>query len=101
MIHEGPLLEYAGRDLAFLQWTASARHVIMLALLVGLFLPHGGSTGTQALTNIIWFVLALIGLAVTETLLAKMRLMRVPLFLGTSSVVATVGLATWFWMPTL
>lgn len=101
MIHEGPLLEYAGRDLAFLQWAASARHVIMLALLVGLFLPHGGSAGVQALTLIAWFVLALIGLAVTETLLAKMRLLRVPLFLGTSSVVAVVGLATWFWMPTL
>ena len=26
MIHEGPLLEYAGRDLAYLQWAAAARH---------------------------------------------------------------------------
>ena len=32
MIHEGPLLEYAGRDLAFLQWAAAARHWLVLVL---------------------------------------------------------------------
>ena len=28
MVHEGPLLEYAGRELAYLQWAAAARHWI-------------------------------------------------------------------------
>ncbi len=32
MIHEGPLLEYAGRDLALLQWSAAARHWVVLVL---------------------------------------------------------------------
>lgn len=99
MIHEGPLLEYAGRDLAFLQWAASARHVIMLALLVGVFLPHGSSSALGIPVAVGWFVMALAGLAVTETLLAKMRLMRVPAFLGTSGIVVLIGLATWFWIP--
>ncbi len=40
MIHEGPLLEYAGRDLAYLQWTAAARHWIVLLLAAQVFLPH-------------------------------------------------------------
>ena len=40
MIHEGPLLEYAGRDLALLQWAAAARHWVVLVLAAGLFLPH-------------------------------------------------------------
>ena len=30
MIHEGPLLEYAGRDLAFLQWAGGGRHWVVL-----------------------------------------------------------------------
>ena len=42
MIHEGPLLEYAGRDLALLQWAAAARHWIVLVLAAELFLPHSG-----------------------------------------------------------
>ena len=47
MIHEGPLLEYAGRDLAYLQWAASARHWLVLVLAAQVFLPHtrrGGSS---------------------------------------------------------
>ena len=40
MIHEGPLLEYAGRDLAYLQWAAAARHWLVLVLAAQVFLPH-------------------------------------------------------------
>ena len=45
MIHEGPLLEYAGRDLAYLQWAAAARHWVVLVLAAELFLPHCGPFG--------------------------------------------------------
>ncbi len=40
MIHETPLLEYAGRDLAYLQWAAAARHWVVLVLAAQVFLPH-------------------------------------------------------------
>ena len=40
MIHEGPLLEYGGRDLAYLQWGAAARHWIVLVLAAQIFVPH-------------------------------------------------------------
>src|SRR5207248_10092357 len=40
MIHEGPLLEYAGRDLALLQWVAAARHWLVLVLAADIFVPH-------------------------------------------------------------
>ena len=40
MIHEGPLLEYAGRDLAYLQWAAAVRHWLVLVLAAQVFLPH-------------------------------------------------------------
>jgi formate hydrogenlyase subunit 4 len=45
MIHEGPLLEYAGRDLAFLQWSAAARHWVVLVLAAQIFLPHTTASG--------------------------------------------------------
>ncbi len=48
MIHEGPLLEYAGRDLAYLQWAAAARHWVMLVLAVELFAPHPAGFAGQA-----------------------------------------------------
>ena len=48
MIHEGPLLEYAGRDLALLTWSAAARHWVVLVLAAGLFLPHPGRPRARA-----------------------------------------------------
>ena len=47
MIHEGPLLEYAGRDLAYLHWAAAARHWIVLVLAAEVFLPHPHATALQ------------------------------------------------------
>jgi len=99
MIHEGPLLEYAGRDLAFLQWAASARHVVLISIMVGIFLPHVDTVAVQLVVAALGFAAVLVGLAFVETLLAKMRLLRVPVFLGTSALVALIGLATWFLVP--
>jgi formate hydrogenlyase subunit 4 len=96
MIHEGPLLEYAGRDLAYLQWAAGARHWIILVLGAELFLPHAGAPPERLLELMAWLVVALAGLAVTETLVAKMRLLRVPVFLGTGAGIATIGIVSWF-----
>ena len=53
MIHEGPLLEYAGRDLAYLQWAAAVRHWLVLVLAAQVFLPHprGGVAPARGLTH--------------------------------------------------
>jgi formate hydrogenlyase subunit 4 len=95
MIHEGPLLEYAGRDLAYLHWVAAARHWLMLTLAAALFLPHPrGFAG--ALAALVVSVAALCaGLAVTETAQAKLRILRVPSLLAFGSVVALVGIGAW------
>ena len=59
MIHEGPLLEYGGRDLAFLQWAAAARHWLVLVLAAEVFLPHPHGT---------WWQLALLPLSLVAPL---------------------------------
>lgn len=96
MIHEGPLLEYSGRDLAYLQWAAAARHLVVLVLGAELFLPHGGPLIWRAPELMAWIAASLVGLAFTETLVAKMRLLRIPVFLGSGLAIAGVGMATWF-----
>ena len=96
MIHEGPLLEYAGRDLAYLQWAAAARHWLILVLGAELFLPHAGPPPLRLLELAAWLAVSVAGLAITETLTAKMRLLRVPVFLGTGAAIATIGVVSWF-----
>ena len=96
MVHEGPLLEYAGRELAYLQWAAAARHWIVLVLATELFLPHPGPFALRlavlAVSLPVWCAL----LAILETTQAKMRILRVPLFLGAGGLVCLLGLASWF-----
>jgi formate hydrogenlyase subunit 4 len=93
MVHEGPLLEYAGRDLACLQWAATARLWLMLLLAAELFLPAGGGFGPRLAITTAGVAALCVAVALTETTLAKMRILRVPLFLGGAGALALVGLA--------
>jgi formate hydrogenlyase subunit 4 len=91
MIHEGPLLEYAGRDLAFLQWAMAARHWLMLALAAAIFLPHpSGFVAGLALLPVMLAAVA-IGLGLLETLVAKLRILLVPRLLGAGAGVALLA----------
>jgi formate hydrogenlyase subunit 4 len=95
MVHEGPLLEYAGRELAVLQWASSARLWLMMILVAELFAPAGGAFGARLATTAGVVLLLCAAVAVTETVLAKMRILRVPLFLGGAGSLCLIGLATW------
>jgi formate hydrogenlyase subunit 4 len=96
MIHEGPLLEYAGRDLAYLQWAAAARHWIMLVLATELFVPHPMGFVPRLGVLAVSLPLLCVGLAVVETWQAKMRLLRVPVMMAIGSALCLLGLISWF-----
>ncbi|HEX8754071.1 MAG TPA: NADH-quinone oxidoreductase subunit H, partial [Solirubrobacterales bacterium] len=95
MIHEGPLLEYAGRDLALLEWSAAARHWIFLILGAELFLPHWGGIGAQLAWLAGGVTVLCAALAMTETAQAKMRILRAPGLLLGGCLLALAGLASW------
>lgn len=96
MVHEGPLLEYAGRDLAYLQWAAAARHWIVIALACDLLLPHPGAFSLQVAAFAAGGALITLALAATETAQAKMRLLRVPPLVGSATLLCLLALASWF-----
>jgi formate hydrogenlyase subunit 4 len=95
MIHEGPLLEYAGRDLAYLHWAAAARHWLMLVLGAELFLPHWGGFVARIGYLAAGVAVLCVALAVIETAQAKMRILRVPALLGIGCLIALAGAGTW------
>jgi formate hydrogenlyase subunit 4 len=94
MIHEGPLLEYAGRDLALLQWSAAARHWVVLTVAAGVFLPHPHGFAAGVVVLPVWLVVLSVGLGVTETLVAKMRILLVPRLLGVGAALALLAVLT-------
>lgn len=94
MVHEGPLLEYAGRDLACLQWAAAARLWIMLMLAGQLFTPSAGGFGWRVLILAATIGALAVGIAAIETSVAKMRILRVPVFLAGGAGLCLIGLAS-------
>jgi formate hydrogenlyase subunit 4 len=95
MIHEGPLLEYAGRDLAYLQWAAAARHWLVLVLAAQVFLPHARGVWLQLAVLPVALIALCAALAFVETLLAKMRVLLVPRLLAVGLAAALLGIAAW------
>ena len=95
MIHEGPLLEYAGRDLALLQWAAAARHWIVLVLAAQVFLPHAHGSWAQLAALPVALVVLCAGLALTESVVAKMRILLAPRLLAIGALAALLGVASW------
>ncbi len=95
MIHEGPLLEYAGRDLAFLQWTAAVRHWLVLVLAAEVFVPHPHSVWGQFALLPFTLVVLCGALALVETLTAKVRILLAPRLLGVGALAALMGIVSW------
>lgn len=99
MIHEAMILEYSGRHLALMEWAAQLKLMIYGVLIANIFFPWGIATqpGAGALLGALAAIglkLALLGaaLAVGETVLAKMRLFRVPAFLVLALTLAVIGM---------
>ena len=90
MVHEAMVLEYSGRHLALVDLSAELKLLLYVSLIACLFLPWGIATpdaGARALViGVTAYVVKLAAggflLAIFETSIAKMRVFRVPDFLG-------------------
>jgi len=103
MIHEAMLLEYSGRYLALIEWAASIKQLVLMALLVNVYFPFGLAADASAATlglGLAFFVAKLVALAgvivLVETTNAKLRLFRVPDLLSAAFTLATLALVSTF-----
>lgn len=106
MVHEGMLLEASGRRLALFMLAAHVRQALLLALFVAVFFPWGAATefaplpiaaGTAVVA--IKLLVAGQGLAFADALLPKLRILRLPEFIGVAAMLALVALAVRVWLP--
>jgi formate hydrogenlyase subunit 4 len=90
MVHEAMVLEYSGRHLAMIEFAASLKLLLYLSLIGCVFAPWGlaaSGAGLEAYAQgtgayIAKLAVGGILLGVFETAIAKMRVFRVPEFLG-------------------
>ena len=99
MVHEAMVLEYSGRHLLMIELAAATKLVAYLAILSCVFLPVGiaaaGSGAAALALGMGAFVAKITALAVVlsvfETSIAKMRVFRVPEFLGAALMLGLLG----------
>jgi formate hydrogenlyase subunit 4 len=103
MVHEAMILEYSARHLALLEWAHALKLLVYMAIGITLFLPWGiAQAGDWAMLPAalaaLGAKLALLGagLALLETVSAKMRIFRVPEYLGMAFMLAVLGLLIHF-----
>ena len=90
MVHEAMVLEYSGRHLALIELSASLKLLLYVSLIACLFAPWGLMPPDGAIALLAIGVVAYIAklaaggflLALFETSIAKMRVFRVPEFMG-------------------
>jgi formate hydrogenlyase subunit 4 len=99
MVHEAMILEYSGRHLAMIELAAFLKLLLYMSLIGCVFVPWGlATTGEGAGAHLVGLV-SYIGklaagavlLAFFETAIAKMRVFRVPDFLGAALMLALLG----------
>ena len=99
MVHEALILEYSARHLALLEWAASLKLFAYSGIGLALFFPWGVAQANSPLALLLALPVLILKLAVggavlalIETVSAKMRIFRVPEFLGTAFLLAVIGL---------
>jgi len=99
MVHEAMVLEYSGRHLALIELGAFLKLLLYVSLIACLFAPWGLAPATGGAEHIAIGVVAYAAklaacgflLALFETAIAKMRVFRVPQFLGAALMLALLA----------
>jgi formate hydrogenlyase subunit 4 len=99
MVHEAMVLEYSGRHLAMIELAAALKLVLYVSLIGCIFVPWGlapvGGTAEAYGIGIGTYLAKLFTggflLVVFETSIAKMRVFRVPEFLGVALMLGLLG----------
>ena len=99
MVHEAMVLEYSGRHLAMIELASQVKLLLYLSLIACVFAPWGiagpeSPIWVYATGIIAWAAKLAIGallLATFETVTAKMRVFRVPNFLGAALMLGLLG----------
>ena len=103
MIHEAMILEYSARHLALVEWASELKLLAYITIGFALFVPWGiaeaGDLGALPWALVALFLKLIVagaGLALIETVSAKMRIFRVPEFMGTAFLLGVLGMLIHF-----
>jgi formate hydrogenlyase subunit 4 len=93
MIHEVIVLDHSGPDLAAILYGSALKLALFAALVTGVLLPRAGFTALASLAALLGgLVLVAVGVGIVESVMARLRLSRVPQMLVGAAVLAAFGI---------
>jgi formate hydrogenlyase subunit 4 len=109
MVHEAMVLEYSGRHLALIELAAMLKLLLYVSIIACVFTPWGLAIGNASIAArligaglyIVKLAVAGLALALFETSIAKMRIFRVPDFVGAALMLGFLGALLLFVSRTL
>lgn len=109
MVHEAMILEYSGRHLAVIELAAMLKLVLYVSLIICVFAPWGTAIADASVADrvigafayVAKLLAAGVALGVFETSIAKMRVFRVPDFVGAALMLGFLGALLLFVSRTL
>lgn len=101
MTHEAMILEYSGKHLALIEWSSYIKTILFFVLLSNLFFPWGIAHTLNISALCLGFLALMLKVSLCallivsiETVCAKMRLFRLPLFLGMAFALCLLGIVS-------
>jgi formate hydrogenlyase subunit 4 len=92
MIHEVMVLDHSGVDLAYIQYGASLKLWVLGGLIVSLLAPRTGSWYLDAAIGLAGMTVVAAATGVVESIMARLRLVRVPQLLVAALAMSALGL---------
>jgi formate hydrogenlyase subunit 4 len=93
MIHEVMVLDHSGPDLAYIHYSAALKMWVLGLILTGIFTPVDGHPLALTAISIGALFLVAIGVGIVESIMARLKLPRVPLLLVSASVLSMLAIA--------
>lgn len=93
MVHEVMVLDHSGPDLAMILYASALKLALFSVIIVSVFVPGARTSPWSGLGVLLAsFVLVPVAIGVVESLMARLRLPKVPLYIAGGSALAVFGL---------
>ena len=93
MVHEVMVLDHSGPDLAMILYASALKLALFSVIIVSVFVPGARTSAWSGLGVLLAsFVLVPVAIGVVESLMARLRLPKVPLYIAGGSALAVFGL---------
>jgi formate hydrogenlyase subunit 4 len=93
MVHEVMVLDHSGPDLAMILYANALKLALFAGIIVNVVLPQPRAGGWLGIAVLLGSVIAVgIAVGIVESVMARLRLPKVPLYIAASSALALFGL---------